>query len=58
MENEKTVCGQSILDRMIFYFSEMSRFTFHHDKLSVAHRDKMKKEGFELFFKYFEALWW
>ena len=45
-----------ILDRMIFCFSEMPRKTDNETNKQKAHREKMKKEGFALFCKYFEQL--
>ena len=50
----------SIIERMIFCFSEMTKpfGTIKENKEMKEYRERMKKEGFELFCKYFGNLWW
>ena len=47
----------TILDRMIFCFSEMKK-SISGDEKKQKYSEEMKKEGFELFGKYFYDLWW
>ena len=49
---------EAILNRMSFCFSEMkeSHYRILDDEYS-AYYERMKKEGFELFFKWYEHLW-
>jgi hypothetical protein len=49
---------QAILDRIIFCFTEMRKLSDTWEDDKRARREELKKEGFDLFFKYFESLWW
>jgi soluble cytochrome b562 len=47
---------RTIIERMIFCFSETAKLKHKKDKEKCVYREELKREGFELFVKYFDNL--